>query len=422
MGSSYNRNPNGNNQYGLKPKSTDQDWIAILQGYHREGLSSNTKILERIKAEYPGTVYSTVSSSLIKKHRKHLKLYGSSSRLLWELYPWAEIEQMVVRAMEADPTGHHGVRTTQALIAHTDLVHIPRRVVDSIMHTHHPEGFFARGPNAKRIFRVKKIPVGIHEKWAADGHDKLSKIGFPIYAIVDDATGRWLGAWVVPNNRLGHVVAYLYLCLVEEYGGMPLQTSMDCGSETTQVFGIANALRPEIPLNELPAVRYMRSVHNISIERAWLRLRLDWGNNVVEVFNRGIQDGTYNEADPLQSQLVAWLWPKMLQASLDDFRDFRNGAKMRKDNDKAGPSGCSRNEAFFCYEEWGGTNLLQPVDVGVVREMKKAMGGDDILKFVPDQFASACEAAFQHLDIPAEHVNLGSVWGVFREMLKILSK
>jgi hypothetical protein len=112
----------------------------------------------------------------------------------------------------------------------------------------------------------------------------------------------------------------------------------------------------------------------------------------------------------------------MLQASLDNFRNFRNGAKMRKDNDKAGPSGCSRNEAFFCHEEWGGVNLLQPVDLRVVREMKEAMGGDDLLKFVPDEFAAACQAAFARLDIPEEHVNLGSVWGVFREMLKILSK
>ena len=87
------------------------------------------------------------------------------------------------------------------------------------MHIHDPEGFVIRGPESKHIFCVKKAPLGIHERWAADGHDKLSKIGFPIYAIVDDATGRWLGAWVVPNNRLGHVVGYLYLCLVEEYGG-----------------------------------------------------------------------------------------------------------------------------------------------------------------------------------------------------------
>jgi len=88
-----------------------------------------------------------------------------------------------------------------------------------VMHTHAPEGFDRQEPTAKKIFRVKKVPVGIHERWAGDGHDKLYKIGFAIWAVIDDATGRWLGAWVVPSNRLGEIVAYLFLCLVEEYEG-----------------------------------------------------------------------------------------------------------------------------------------------------------------------------------------------------------
>jgi len=33
---------------------------------------------------------------------------------------------------------------------------------------------------------------------------------------VDDASSPWLGAWVV---RMGSVVAYLFLCLVEDIGG-----------------------------------------------------------------------------------------------------------------------------------------------------------------------------------------------------------
>ena len=42
----------------------------------------------------------------------------------------------------------------------------------------------------KRIHCVKKYPIGIHQRWSADGHDKLYKIGFPIWAIVDDARTR----------------------------------------------------------------------------------------------------------------------------------------------------------------------------------------------------------------------------------------
>ena len=31
-------------------------------------------------------------------------------------------------------------------------------------------------------------------------------------------TGNWLDAWVVPSNRLGHVIGYLFLCLIEKFG------------------------------------------------------------------------------------------------------------------------------------------------------------------------------------------------------------
>jgi hypothetical protein len=87
------------------------------------------------------------------------------------------------------------------------------------MHTHDGDGFALRDPTAKRILRVKKYPIGIHARWAADGHDKLYKIGFPIWAIIEDATGKWLRAWVVPSNRTGNIVAYLWLCTVEEHKG-----------------------------------------------------------------------------------------------------------------------------------------------------------------------------------------------------------
>jgi len=132
--------------------------------------------------------------------------------------------------------------------------------VTEVMHMHDSEAFAGREPTAKRVNRVKKYPIGIHARWAADGHDKLYKIGFPIWAIIEDATAKWLGGWVVPSNRTGNIVAYLWLCTVEKYGGecvttalfvslttyilgIPLQFSTDCGSETTVVYGYVNAFR-----------------------------------------------------------------------------------------------------------------------------------------------------------------------------------
>lgn len=91
--------------------------------------------------------------------------------------------------------------------------------MSNVMHIHDEEGFAHRDPSSKFFLQVKKNPIGIHEQWAGEGHGKLFRIGFPIWVVVDDATGKWLDAWVVPSNRMGHIVGYLFLCLVEKFGG-----------------------------------------------------------------------------------------------------------------------------------------------------------------------------------------------------------
>lgn len=138
-----------------------------------------------------------------------------------------------------------------------------REFITSEMRKQDPEGFANREPTTgKKVLRSPLIALGPHHEWSADGHDKLAKLGFPIYGIRDKWCGRWLGLWVVPNNRLKLAVAFLYLSLVKELGGvlyrcvfiltcsgidinlgMPLQTTTDAGSETTLMFALANALR-----------------------------------------------------------------------------------------------------------------------------------------------------------------------------------
>ena len=87
------------------------------------------------------------------------------------------------------------------------------------MHELDPEAFTGHAPTAKKIHHVPMVALGIHHRWSADGHDKLNKIGFPVWAIRDMWSGKWLGIWVVPDNRLKVVITYLYLSLIEEYSG-----------------------------------------------------------------------------------------------------------------------------------------------------------------------------------------------------------
>ena len=131
-----------------------------------------------------------------------------------------DAEQLVLEQLDLDPSGHAGPRTIRHRIAARKGEHLPRDFVAEMMKVHAPEGFEKRDPGSKHIIRTPKVPIGIHERWSCDGHDKLNKIGFPIYGMVDFGSDRWLDGWVVPSNRFNVVVGYLFLCCVEKYGGM----------------------------------------------------------------------------------------------------------------------------------------------------------------------------------------------------------
>jgi len=96
---------------------------------------------------------------------------------------------------------------------------VSREYVEQTMRDQHPEGFTNREPTAKKIKRGVLVCLGPHHEWSGDGHDKLTAIGFPIWGVRDVWSGRWLGLWVVPNNRFKDTIGYLFLKLVYEYGG-----------------------------------------------------------------------------------------------------------------------------------------------------------------------------------------------------------
>ncbi|KAF8714408.1 hypothetical protein AX14_012714 [Amanita brunnescens Koide BX004] len=415
----HNRNPEGKNQYDPVLSANDPVLQEALRKYHRGLITDNDRISELLFADYG----ITMKPRTIKKRREQLGLVGS--RKTMKIIDAKEAEQLILDQMDDDVARHQGPRMIRHKIAMKTGKHLPRDYVSDIMHTHDLDGFAKRDPTAKRIHREPKVPLGINERWSADGHDKLNGIGFPVWAIVDDAVGKWLGIWVVPSNRLGNIIAYLYLEAVENAGGMPLQSTTDCGSETTQLHAIAKALRdafhPDVCGVETPAHVYVRSVHNISIERSWLRLRLEFGDSAVVAFKKAEEDGVYLPHIPEHIQLCQWLWPKLLRKLAKEFMDSRNAYRSRRDHDKPGPSGMSRNEAYSLPHKWGGRQCLLDVDLDVVSEIKDFISnGEDLFRFplVTAEFEKQAEEVYQSLHI--RNLTLLNVWNVFRMMLPLL--
>ena len=220
--------------YFITVKKDDPILVAALRGYHEELMTNNNEIAARLASDHniilrylPTTrffrafqtnaLFLCVSASSVKRARHHNHLVGGATNL--RIKSRHDSEQLVLDQLDLDPSGQAGPRTIRHRIAARQGEHLPRAFVLETMKTHAPQGFEKRNPGSRKIIRTKKVPLGIHERWSCDGHDKLYKIGFPVYAFVDDASGKWLDARVVPSNRFGAVIGYLFLCCVEKYGG-----------------------------------------------------------------------------------------------------------------------------------------------------------------------------------------------------------
>jgi hypothetical protein len=71
---------------------------------------------------------------------------------------------------------------------------------------------------------------------------------------------------------------------------------------------------PEYDLVELVVHVYLQSMHNISIERQWLRLRMEWGNKVVFDFEKGTDDGHYNPQNEKYQYVTYFLfWSRLMR-------------------------------------------------------------------------------------------------------------
>jgi len=322
--------------------------------------------------------------------------------------------------MDKDPALRQGVRTVMYKVAHTAGVHVSRDFVSQVMHAHNAASFDQRQPYAKKILRFPKHSqaIGPNERWASDGHDKTKTIGFPIYAFLDDATSKCLGVYVVPDNRNADIVTYCYLDTVEKVGGIPLQVSTDCGSETTKLFGVTNALRerfrPDLDNENLPAHVYVRSVNAITAERGWVRMRYDFTDNAIVFYKAGVDNGRFDPGDEAQSELCRWLWALLMKREAENFVQFRNGVRMKKMNNKPGPSGMSCNEAYSIPEKWGGRNCLTPVDLSLIREMKEQLGGPAILEFTSADFSKRAQTVYDALRI--SNLSFENVWDIFDAM------
>ncbi|GJJ10097.1 hypothetical protein Clacol_004323 [Clathrus columnatus] len=411
---SHNRNPTGHNQYQNCSPRDDPVVSSYLIEYHRHGITNRKAISQLLNADHG----ITMSEVTVARRRKQLNLYASGHTT--QFLSGTTKRQLVLDQLAVDPTNRQGPKIIREAIANSTSIHLTRDYITEEMHKHEPRGFELRQSSSKKAKRSPITVLGPHHEWSGDRHDKLSAIGFPLWGVCDVWSGAWLGLWVVPNNRLKAAIAYIFLSLVEQLEGMPVQMTTDCGSETGRIFGLVNTLRetfaPHLGEDAPPAHQFLRSVNNITIERGWLQLRLQWGNNVKIYWEA--REGIYHPQDLKHFELVQWLWPKLINQELNELRDCLNNHRVCKDRTKISPSGTTPHIALSLYKEYNVEWMLQHVDHNVVQDLMEELGGADLVRFISVGYAERAEVVYSGLGI--SKLSFHNVWEIFRAMLPLI--
>ncbi|KAG2153062.1 uncharacterized protein EDB93DRAFT_1102810 [Suillus bovinus] len=101
--------------------------------------------------------------------------------------------------------------------------------------------------------------------------------------------------------------------------------------------------------------------------------------------------------EKMLSDMVQWLWPKLVQQELNQLQENFNNHRVHKDSAKKLPSGVSPNVAFALHTEYQAENCLQVVECKVVKQLMENIGGKVFIRFVSVEYENCAETVFANL-------------------------
>ncbi|KAF7310286.1 hypothetical protein MIND_00402600 [Mycena indigotica] len=218
----------------------------------------------------------------------------------------------ILSLVEDDPLGRWGGRRVKEKLA-LDTVHISLPQINDVQRTLNADAVSKRHPATRKVHKSGLFSSGPNEEWCIDGHEKIfESMGIGIYGIIDKYSRKELLLLAMRSVRRANIPPALYLRLVHELGGMPIQTTTDMGTETGILAALQTSLReqsfPELSLEVVPAHRSVKSVYNITRERNWRPLWEKELANVRYQYEAGKIEAGYHPADPIHQEVAVFVW------------------------------------------------------------------------------------------------------------------
>lgn len=183
--------------------------------------------------------------------------------------------------------------------------------------------------------RGQFIVKGPNRVWSIDGHDKLSRFGFQIYAAIDAYSRYIIWCYIGHSNRTAVSVNKQFLETVRIRNIFPKLIRSDKGGETTLLCNSQLALRragkPDLQLSK--AYSYGTSTKNQRIESWWNLLanaQTDtWRNMFTDLEQSGYFDGGAIDVICLQ-----YVYMKMIRTHIQTFVQVHNTHRIRRQRNR----------------------------------------------------------------------------------------
>ncbi|KAJ7608409.1 hypothetical protein FB45DRAFT_710743, partial [Roridomyces roridus] len=225
---------------------------------------------------------------------------------------------------------------------------------------------------------------------------------------------------VVPNARCGITCGHLYLDLVEKMGWMPVQLTVDGGTETKYMKDLHDFLRAKFIPGPAPGVVALKSTDNLPIEFIWSYFLQFTGHDLKATILSGKSENLINIGLELDILLFQWLWSKIVKTAMDNFVKYWNHHKTRNKKEKCLPSGVSPREVFHNPTNFGLQRAGAEVTKEVVDELRAMLPKtrEECMRWVPEEFDVRAAGVYDQLGKPK--LTISSGWDTYTRMLSLL--
>ncbi|KAJ3813801.1 hypothetical protein F5876DRAFT_34263 [Lentinula aff. lateritia] len=414
-------NHNGTNGIDNGTKPSDDELKKSLMLYAKKNLSIEMRLVY-LKRDHGWTI----GKETLRKFNKKFEVPS-----MRKPPPYAISKTLVCEKIVTDVRQKNGPNAIQWSLK-IDGFLIPRDTIRQIIKEEAPESSQFRNPamQKKKKLHGHLKDVGILEEAHGDGHEKLGHlalcmggVGINIYGIRDHASGKILFLQVVPNDRDECTIGHVYLDLIEQNGlVIPLQMTVDGGIETGLMYASHYALRYAQYFSQSlhPIFVSLSSTANISIESIWSYWLKAMGYTLHDIIISGKDKGYFIVGNELHVNLFSWLWPRIVQHHLENFKEDFNSNKTRYQPNKVLPSGVSPEIVFDFPDRYGLHYMGCQVEQEAVTALRDGLprSQKEVYSWVSEDFDHLAQEAYIAIGCPKLECDQG--WAIFNKILCFL--